>query len=839
MSTQRNSSNINKTFIIGRQNSSSACTSVYADIIEPCSGDTININGNISTSGITSSSLLTPIISGTSISGGSFYGDGSNLTGLSGAVSGSFVSITGDRMTGDLYAPGVSATTFSGNNITADNDFTLQADGDIIIDTTDGSVTLDAQNSGKLVLDNDSYIEGGEIRFGTDDSEFYIEYRGGSQNRASIRTDSINTSHDYFLPNKSGYFALLSDLTGLTGDYVYTSGDTMTGDLIVSADTSVNRLKSNYPEILLIGNNAGENNNWTADTNTYNIFIGDNVGRYYETESDNSGGGSVAIGTNAYLSAGTITSASTTIGRNVVIGYEAGQVAGNGGVMIGYRAGQENYGFRNTFIGQAAGRYCEGNWNNFIGYNAGRNTVGDGNVGVGDSTLYSTVGWRNFALGPAAGRNLQGWNNNVIGFFGGNSANCSGTTMFGEEVGYNNTGSYCFLVGRQVGYNNTEDYRLMIDKDSTDNPLLDGSFSARTLTINGDTSVNRLKSNYDTILIGEGSGIDSTQWSGDNTPNIFIGNDAARYYAANNPQGVQGGNVIMGHNAFISGGTNTTEFLACTRNTIIGYEAGKIATLDNTFIGFQSGFENYGQKNTAIGENTLKFSSGASNSVMVGFGTGFKSIGTDNVGLGRTTFAFNEGDYNIGIGKDAGYNNTGSYSILLGNQVGYNNSTDHRLMIDSSNTDNPLLDGSFSARTLDINGDLTVTGDTTVQSLACSNTRNLKVDSTGKLVASDDKVQTTGITSAATATVDTFADTDADACVWDYVIKSDSGIRAGTVTGVWSASTDTTEYYEISTNDIGNTEGVILSVDIDSDNVRLRATVTGGTWTIKTNKTQL
>ena len=119
--------------------------------------------------------------------------------------------------------------------------------------------------------------------------------------------------------------------------------------------------------------------------------------------------------------------------------------------------------------------------------------------------------------------------------------------------------------------------------------------------------------------------------------------------------------------------------------------------------------------------------------------------------------------------------------------------------------------------------------------LSGSTVRNVKVDTTGTLIASTDKQIVSGITGI--TIVDNIDITTCDAVVWDYVVKSNAGMRAGTITGVWSGNT--VEYYEISTNDIGNTQNVNLSVNILSGNSRLIINVTSGTWIIKTNRTIL
>jgi hypothetical protein len=150
----------------------------------------------------------------------------------------------------------------------------------------------------------------------------------------------------------------------------------------------------------------------------------------------------------------------------------------------------------------------------------------------------------------------------------------------------------------------------------------------------------------------------------------------------------------------------------------------------------------------------------------------------------------------------------------------------------------------LSNRYVNITGD-TMTGNLTTISLSATNITDLtlsgstirvvKVDLDGTLISSNDKQLISNITG--TSIIDSVDSTTGDAIIWDYVLKSNTGMRAGTITGTWSGNTS--EYYEIATNDIGNTQGVNLSVNILSGHVRLNINVTGNTWSIKTNRTLL
>ncbi len=84
-----------------------------------------------------------------------------------------------------------------------------------------------------------------------------------------------------------------------------------------------------------------------------------------------------------------------------------------------------------------------------------------------------------------------------------------------------------------------------------------------------------------------------------------------------------------------------------------------------------------------------------------------------------------------------------------------------------------------------------------------------------------------------TEDVDTFADTTADGVIWHFLVKNGANLRVGLVYACWDATGDTIQYAESTTQDVGDTSALSLSVDIDSNNVRLRATATSDNWSVK------
>jgi len=91
----------------------------------------------------------------------------------------------------------------------------------------------------------------------------------------------------------------------------------------------------------------------------------------------------------------------------------------------------------------------------------------------------------------------------------------------------------------------------------------------------------------------------------------------------------------------------------------------------------------------------------------------------------------------------------------------------------------------------------------------------------------------TGIT--ATTDVDTFAQSVGDGAVWHCVIKDGTNFRTSTIQAVWDGTS--VEYNEVSTNDIGDTSPLALSVVDTGTDITLRAIAGSGTWEVKAVRT--
>ena len=110
---------------------------------------------------------------------------------------------------------------------------------------------------------------------------------------------------------------------------------------------------------------------------------------------------------------------------------------------------------------------------------------------------------------------------------------------------------------------------------------------------------------------------------------------------------------------------------------------------------------------------------------------------------------------------------------------------------------------------------LEVVGNVLITAALLSNQENTDIDTGAEVVAQ---------VSHATYT----------AAFFDFVVKKGTNVRSGTVYACHNGdTTPLVEFTETSTNDLGDTSDVTLSVDISGTNMRLLATVTSDDWSVK------
>lgn len=241
------------------------------------------------------------------------------------------------------------------------------------------------------------------------------------------------------------------------------------------------------------------------------------------------------------------------------------------------------------------------------------------------------------------------------------------------------------------------------------------------------------------IFLGLNAGENTTEGYG----NVFIGNDAGSSNTVTDQStyigdkaGMStdaGGNTFVG---FMSGYSSTGG-----GNTFYGVHSGAASGdgTHNNIFGSYGGFYNTGDYNSIFGRmagqgvegesnfiyNCL-FGNGAGNqlttggyNVMIGSGSGGDtSTGFQNVFVGHNAGDANTtGQENVYIGSSSAYNNsTGNKNIFIGDGSGYYETGSEKLYIENSYTSSPLIYGEFDNDLVRINGDLNVTGATTLDS---------------------------------------------------------------------------------------------------------------------------
>jgi len=171
-----------------------------------------------------------------------------------------------------------------------------------------------------------------------------------------------------------------------------------------------------------------------------------------------------------------------------------------------------------------------------------------------------------------------------------------------------------------------------------------------------------------------------------------------------------------------------------------------------------------------------------------------------NVGIGTTNPLFKldvagEGNFTsyLNVNSSAGIRSTGwihlqRYATNLNVSVGNNGTNVHFLVPN---------------------------GDVRIKTSLLSNQENTDIDTGAEVVAQ---------VAIATYT----------AAFFDFVVKKGTNVRSGTVYACHDGdTTPLVEFTETSTNDLGDTSDVTLSVDISGTNMRLLATVTSNDWSVK------
>lgn len=299
------------------------------------------------------------------------------------------------------------------------------------------------------------------------------------------------------------------------------------------------------------------------------------------------------------------------------------------------------------------------------------------------------------------------------------------------------------------------------------------------------------------------------------TSSLAIGQDALGVYTGSN------GMTAIGWKALSS--------VTSGPNDAIGAEAMRysVGATYNTAIGAAAGYRSQGTQNTFIGQ----FSGPYYHDLTEGYNTfigplvGLFSSGSarQNTGIGASAlYNLITANSNTAIGSAAGFElTTGGFNTFLGDQAGRgvttgtNNTVIGRVAGLAPTLSNNIIigDGQGNIKYRYADNNTTISG-------------SLTIDGSADIV--QEGIAVTGTTSLAIKSINT---TTYQGAFLDYVISSSTNRRAGTLTVVWTASD--IEWKDVSTLDLGSTDGVEFAPVINGSNADIALTLPAGTWTLK------
>jgi len=235
---------VNQTFIVEPLDNGipifSACTAIYANFITSCDGNTsislddgiINFDGVLNTNSD---------LSANTIFASTYYGDGSNLTNINfgtivtGLTINGDLTVTGNTLLNGLTGNIISATTISANTISATtiSGITFYGDGSNLTNINFGTTVTGLTVNGDLTVTGNTLLNG--LTANTISATTY-------QN-LPVTADTFTTDFTY----SSNTFTIFRNqgLSALTATIDVMSGLTINGDLTVTGNTTLQSISAN------------------------------------------------------------------------------------------------------------------------------------------------------------------------------------------------------------------------------------------------------------------------------------------------------------------------------------------------------------------------------------------------------------------------------------------------------------------------------------------------------------------------------------------------------------------------------------------------------------------
>ena len=561
------------------------------------------------------------VVSATSFFGATYYGDGSNLTGITAEGTGAIGGLTiKDEGVTVGTAGSVSTLDFVGGSVVA-----------IASSGAAGVATITISSAG-FSPDADENLVAGTC--------------------AGCNFDGTNACFNVYLGACAG-----KNTTGGSKNVSlgHRAGESGSG--------------SGYGCNVSIGNEAGR-----SMTSSHNVSIGNFAAAYRGGGTDNvflgrySGSNNTGQTGSFNFGAGyTVLGGSGSGGCNIGLGCAAGQKVtdGSNNILLGSIAGKcLTTGDKNIAIGCAAlaAATVTGDQNIAIGEGSSKNiTSGSNNIALGANSLQCcmSTGLNNIAIGNQAGRKLQNNCNVAIGFgalcgSGGGVGNCN--IAIGLNAGKKLTNGHAnIFMGTSAGACITGSgsadgsYNIGFGRDALGGAADGGSTSGNFNAVMGHYSGRKISSGSSNTLMGRVAGCSIT--SGGN--NIFLGSGSGKCVSTGSK------NIAIGDNATPPSDTGSCQL-------IIGVASYSWMVGNSDF-------------NVGIGTTNPNAPVGAGNTnkLSVGILSAYQLYGDGSNLTGLAGFS-PDSDQNLIAGTDAGKCLTSGQAcnnVFLGNAAGKYNTT--------------------------------------------------------------------------------------------------------------------------------------------------------------------
>ncbi len=340
------------------------------------------------------------------------------------------------------------------------------------------------------------------------------------------------------------------------------------------------------------------------------------------------------------------------------------------------------------------------------------NTSGNSNTAIGSNSLRNNnTGGSNTSIGAAAMQeNLTGSANTAMGInsLRDNQSGDSNTAIGQDSMNRNLEGDSNTAIGRAALFSNT------IGNQNT----AIGIFALATCNGGGNTAVGAfalrdLMANSNNTAIGFQAGLGAGGQS-----NTAIGSFTLQA-TSNGSQNTAVGDFALNQNTSSQntavGAAALQQNTSGTLNVAVGFQALQLneSGIENTGVGDGALSRNtLGIRNTATGSSTLANNTiGNGNTASGDAALVNNTKGIDNTAFGRGSLFSNIiGNRNTALGADSCNLTNGDNNICIGFEAGPGSTTNNQLFIDISRRNDALIWGDFAARTIKINGTLTVNG---------------------------------------------------------------------------------------------------------------------------------